>query len=750
MPQNKDVRFFAANPGQQLTARFLDDAVRIESGTGGGWQGNLQLNGISKGGKSLPVPKSAKAQTKGDRVEYQRGSVMEWVENRTQGFEHGYTIQEPIAGGGDAPLRLEVRMSGLISSLVTPEEANWRTADGAPVLAYNGLKVWDAKGQEMPAHLAASGQPDSIAIVVADAGAVYPLTIDPLITTLEQKLGPEVTGTGAAEDRFGASVALSSDTAIIGSPGDDTPTGVDAGSAYVFLRTSSLWGLQAQLRPATPAANAAFGSQTAVSGNTALVATTTASGGVIAFVRSGTTWTQQAVLNSGFEATFFPAASISLSGDTALVGTPAAERAYVFTRTGATWSHSATLQASGSQSGDLFGSAVSVSGTTSVIGAPGDGPSSNDGTGSAFVFVQSGSSWSQQQKLTSGDAATGDAFGSAVAASGDTTVIGAPRHDTMAGNNAGSGYVFTRSGTTWTQQGVLNALDAAADDFFGTSVALEINRTVLGAPSRNSAYIFDRVGSDWTQQARLKVGDATGADALGAAVAVSSDTVLLGAPGDDTRAGSNAGTAFVFVRSDLDCCEPGDPNNPASWCQQARLSPGDAAVNDFFGRPVAIQGDTAAIGAQGDDSPAGTDTGAVYIFTRTGTVWSMEARLTSPDGSAFDSLGSSVALLGSGDRLATGAIGDDTAAGQNAGSVCIFGRTGGHWSQMGRVVAPDGAPSDAFGRSVAIEGTTLLIGAPPQRYIRRGRRWQCLCICWMGWLLDVSNKPDGRRCFSFR
>jgi hypothetical protein len=711
MPQNKDVRFFAANPGQQLTARFLDDAVRIESGAGGSWQGNLQLTGISKGGKSLSVPKSAKTQTKGDRVEYQRGPVTEWVENRTQGFEHGYTIQEPIAGGGDAPLQVEVRMSGLISSLVTPEQANWKTAGGVPVLAYNGLKVWDAKGQELPAHLAASAQPDSIAIVVADAGAVYPLTIDPLITTLEQKLGPEVTGTGAAEDRFGASVALSSDTAIIGSPGDDTPTGVDAGSAYVFLRTSSLWGLQAQLRPASPAANSAFGSQIALSGNTALVATTTASAGVIVFVRSGTTWTQQAVLNSGFEATFFPAASISVSGDTALVGTPAAERAYVFTRTGVAWSHSATLQATGGQSGDLFGSAVSVSGTTSVIGAPGDGPTSNDGTGSAFVFVQSGSSWSQQQKLTSLDAATGDAFGSAVAASGDTTVIGAPNDDTMAGNNAGSGYVFTRSGTTWTQQGVLTALDAAADDFFGISVALENNRTVLGAPTRNSAYIFDRTGSFWTQQARLKVGDATGADALGAAVAVSSDTVLLGAPGDDTRAGSNAGTAFVFVRSDLDCCEPGDPNNPASWCQQARLSPGDAAVNDFFGRPVAIQGNTAAIGAQGDDSPAGTDTGAVYIFTRTGTVWSMEARLTSPDGSAFDTLGSSVALLGSGDRLATGAIGDDTVAGQDAGSVCIFGRTGGRWSQLARIVAPDGAPSDAFGRSVAIEGTTLLVGA---------------------------------------
>jgi sugar lactone lactonase YvrE len=711
MLQNQGVRFFAANPGQQLTARFLDDAVRIESGAGGSWQGNLQLTGISKGDKSLPMPKSAKIQTKGDRIEYQRGSVMEWVENRTQGFEHGYTIQEPIAGGGDAPLQVEVRMSGLVSSLVTPEQANWKTADGVPVLAYNGLKVWDAKGQELPAHLAASAQPDSIAIVVADAGAVYPLTIDPLITTLEQKLGPEVTGTGAAEDRFGASVALSSDTAIIGTPGDDTPAGVDAGSAYVFLRTSSLWGLQAQLRPATPAANSAFGSQTALSGNTALVATTTASAGVIVFVRSGTTWTQQAVLNSGIQETFFPAASISLSGDTALVGTPAAERAYVFTRTGVAWSHSATLQANGGQSGDLFGSAVSVSGTTSVVGAPGDGPSSNDGTGYAFVFVQSGTSWSQQQKLTSLDAATGDAFGSAVAASGDTTVIGAPNDDTMAGNNAGSGYVFTRSGTTWTQQGVLTALDAAADDFFGTSVALENNRTVLGAPTRNSAYIFDRTGSFWTQQARLKVGDATGADALGAAVAVSSDTVLLGAPGDDTRAGSNAGTAFVFVRSDLDCCEPGDPNNPASWCQQARLSPGDAAVNDFFGRPVAIQGDTAAIGAQGDDSPAGSDTGAVYIFTRTGTVWSMEARITSPDGSAFDNLGSSVALLGSGDRLATGAIGDDTTAGENAGSVYIFGRMGGHWSQLAKLTAPDGASYDAFGRSVAIEGTRLLIGA---------------------------------------
>lgn len=710
MAHNKGVRFFAANPGQQLTARFLDEAVRIESGAGGSWQGEMQLTAISKGERALALPKPSAPHAKGSRVEYQRGSVVEWYENMPEGFEHGYVIQEPVADG-DTPLRVEVRMHGMVSKLTTPEQVTWQTADGVPVLSYNGLRVWDADGRAVAAHLAVGGQPDGIDIMVTDAGAAYPLTIDPLISTFEQKLGPEVTGSGAAEDRFGASVALSADTALIGMPGDDTPTGVDAGSAYVFVRTASLWSLQSRLRPASPAANSAFGMRTALSGGTALVATTTAEGGVIVFVRNGTTWTQQAVLNAGSQMMYLPPVSVALAGDTAVVGTPASEQAHVFFRSGTTWSLSATLQPAGSQPGDLFGSSVGVAGATAVVGAPGDGPSVNDGTGAAYIFVNSGTSWSQQQKLTAVDASTGDAFGSALAASGDTVLIGAPLDDTMAGNDAGSGYFFTRSGTVWSQQGVVNPLDAAAYDSFGAAVALAADRAVLGSPNRNSAYVFDLMGTGWTQQARLKVGDATCSDTLGASVAVLLDTVLLGAPGDDTRAGANAGTAFVFVLSDSDCCEPGDANNPASWCQQARLSPGDAAVNDFFGRPVAIQGNTAAIGAQGDDSPAGTNTGAVYIFERKGTVWSMDARLTARDGAAFDTMGWSVALHGSGDRVAAGAIGDDTAAGEDAGSVCIFGRMNGHWSQLARVTAPDGAPFDAFGRSVAYEDTTLLVGA---------------------------------------
>ncbi len=119
MAHNKGVRFFAANPGQQLTARFLDEAVRIESGAGGSWQGEMQLTAISKGERALALPKPSAPHAKGSRVEYQRGSVVEWYENMPEGFEHGYVIQEPVADG-DAPLRVEVRMHGMVSRLTTP------------------------------------------------------------------------------------------------------------------------------------------------------------------------------------------------------------------------------------------------------------------------------------------------------------------------------------------------------------------------------------------------------------------------------------------------------------------------------------------------------------------------------------------------------------------------------------------------------------------------------------------------------
>ncbi len=212
----------------------------------------------------------------------------------------------------------------------------------------------------------------------------------------------------------------------------------------------------------------------------------------------------------------------------------------------------------------------------------------------------------QIAKLTSGDAATNDEFGYSVAISGDTAVVGAP-YDDDAGSDSGSAYVFVRSGASWSQQAKLTAGDAAAGDEFGYSVAISGDTAMVGAyadddggSESGSAYVFVRSGASWSQQAKLTAGDAAADDWFGFSVAISGDTAVAGANGDDD-AGAYSGSAYVFVRSG------------ASWSQQTKLTAGDAAADNEFGYSVAISGDTAVVGAHLDDD-GGSDSGSAYAF----------------------------------------------------------------------------------------------------------------------------------------
>src|SRR6266498_4582739 len=212
-----------------------------------------------------------------------------------------------------------------------------------------------------------------------------------------------------------------------------------------------------------------------------------------------------------------------------------------------TLSQEAKLTAGDAASGDQFGAAVGISGETAVVGAPVDDTAAGPNAGSAYVFVRSGTGWSQQAKLTASDAAAGDIFGFSVAVTGDTVVVGASGDNML----AGSAYVFVRSGTGWSQQAKLTASDAASGDRFGAAVGISGDTAVVGAQFGDtiagSAYVFVRSGTSWSQQAKLTASDAAAFDFFGAAVAISGDTVVVGALADDTDAGSNAGSAYVFV-----------------------------------------------------------------------------------------------------------------------------------------------------------------------------------------------------------
>jgi hypothetical protein len=350
------------------------------------------------------------------------------------------------------------------------------------------------------------------------------------------------------------------------------------------------------------------------------------------------------------------------------------------------------LTASDETSDSRFGMSVAASGDTMVIGAyRGHGVQPDSGV--AYVYTRSAvGAWSQTQKLVAPDGTTDEWFGSRVAISGDTVVVGAP-WDTVAGPESGSAYVFARSPMgVWAYQQKLTGSSEATGDYFGNVVAVSGDTIVVGspgddpivaAPGSGSAYVFTRSSGLWSEQRVLTSLDATANDTFGNAVAIDGDTIAVGAPGA-------GGSAYVFTRS------------AGAWPQQSKLRAFDAA-NWGFGNAIAIRGDTVVVGAGGSPNP-----GAAYVFTRSAGVWSEQRKLTSPDGAAEDGFGVAVDVLG--DTIAVGAPWNDT-AGTHAGSAYVFGRSAGVWSELGRATASDGAAYDVLGHSVALTGGTLVAGA---------------------------------------
>ena len=323
--------------------------------------------------------------------------------------------------------------------------------------------------------------------------------------------------------------------------------------------------------------------------------------------------------------------------------------------TGFNWA-SATQQAKMQASdvaGALLGGAIAIDTDTLVVGAR----KLNSNTGAAYVFTRSGTSWSQQAKLTGSDITTNDLFGWSVDISGDTIVVGAKDKSSGSTTNTGAAYVFTRSGTSWSQQANFVGTDTAAGHYFGQSVQIENDTIVASAAQINSAagavYVFTRSGTSWSQQAKLTASDAAANDYLGYhsgnSIAISGDTVVAGAYGDDDG-GSSSGSAYVFTRSGT------------SWSQQAKLTASDAAAYNEFGNATAIEGDTIVIGShQSDNGGFYVDyTGSAYIYTRSGTSWTQVKKIQSSDIQAGDNFGKSVAIYSN--TIVAGAWGEDTGA----------------------------------------------------------------------------------------
>jgi len=272
-------------------------------------------------------------------------------------------------------------------------------------------------------------------------------------------------------------------------------------------------------------------------------------------VRSGTSWTQQAQLTAADGAADdLLGRSVAISGDTALVG---GGSTYVFTRSGTSWSQQAELTAAG---GTVVGFSLALSGDTALAGNPWYAIGGNPDQGLVYVFTRSGATWSQEATLTAADGTADDRLGYSVALAGDTALVGSYWDDDGSSIHQGSAYVFVRSGTSWGQQAKLRAADGSAYDCFGASVALFGDTALVGAfgdggagvPANayGSAYVFTRSVTSWSQQTKLMAYDAAAGDWFGSSVALSGETALVGAPNDAVgtpSANVNQGSAAVFL-----------------------------------------------------------------------------------------------------------------------------------------------------------------------------------------------------------
>jgi cyclophilin family peptidyl-prolyl cis-trans isomerase len=374
----------------------------------------------------------------------------------------------------------------------------------------------------------------------------------------------------SAGDWFGFAVAVDANFAIVGAPRDNSYTG----SAYIFEYNDGNWTQQAKLTASDGAVGDNFGGSVSISANHAIVAAPrddSNTGSAYIFEYKNGNWTQQAKL-------------LAYEGDTE----------------------------------DWFGQSVSISGDCAAVGAKLYDISATD-AGAVFIYYRNEggtNNWGLNVGLSPEDAAVNDNFGYSVSINGDYVIAGAIGDDPSSGfpNFTGSAYICKYDGTAWVQQAKLTADDGAQSDKFGWSVSIDGHYAIIGAiwddddgTNSGSAYIFEHNSVDpdiWNQVTKLTALDAAAGDYFGYSVAIGGGRALVGAYQNDDN-GSNSGSVYIFEPNEID---------PNKWDQKTKLTAPDAAAGDYFGRSVAIGiGRRAVVGAHGNDD-SGSESGSAYIL----------------------------------------------------------------------------------------------------------------------------------------
>ncbi len=545
-------------------------------------------------------------------------------------------------------------------------------------------------------------------------GAVWIFTRSGIIWTQQ---GSKLVGSGAiGAGRQGDAVSLSSDgnSMILGGSYDNNTIG----AVWIFTRSGTVWSQQGSKLVGTGAIGQSIqGYSVSISadGNTAITGGYLDGGGIGAawvFIKSGSVWTQQGlkVVGTGANgnAQQGGAVSISADGNTMIVGgqydnfsnTPFSNGAsWVFTRSGGIWTQQGTkLVGSGAEGFEYFGSAVALSsdGNTAIVGGTGD-----NNNGAAWIFIRSGGSWSQQGSKLLGSGGIGNSiqgYSVAISSDGNTAIVGGPGDN----NGIGAAWIYSRSGGVWVQQGaklIGSGAVGAAGQGRSVSLSSDGNTAIIGGDNDNTnkgaVWIFTRSGSVWTQQGSKLVGTGgIGLSYQGNSVSISADgnSIIVGGYNDN----SGLGASWIYSRSG------------GVWTQQGSKLVGTGAVgnpNQGFSVSMSADGNTAIVGGNTDNF-----SGAVWVFSRSGGVWTQQgAKLSCTGAVGYPFLGSSISLSANGNKFISAGFADN----DNHGAAWIFTRTGGTWTQEGSKLVGsgnNGTAAQGWSVSLAADGNTAFVG----------------------------------------
>lgn len=389
---------------------------------------------------------------------------------------------------------------------------------------------------------------------------------------------------------------------------------------------------------------------------------------------------------------------------------------YVYERINGVWTFHSYLKASNTDANDAFGADVVIDGDLLAVSATGESSNAtgingdeanNDAmnSGAVYIFRLEGDTWVQEAYLKASNSDTNDRFGTALALDGDTLVVGAPDDEGMH-TETGSAYVFVRSAGVWTEQARLNAAIWRDRDDFGTSVAIDGDVLVVGAPNEDgsatgvngdnnndsnnagAAYVFKRSSGTWSEIAYLKASNTDPEDRFGSAVTISGNTIAVGSVHERGSIGGinpvtnndvlRTGAVYVFVE------------NGAGWEPQATIKAAYPTLNDEFGNQVELSGDLlvvasykesgASSGIDGDETTDGAaESGAVYLFTREGSTWKQDRYLKASNAGGGDNFGGAIAIHSedAGDLLIVGAGDEDgSSPGVNGEDNNLWGNAG--------------------------------------------------------------------------